>query len=82
MLFSNINKYFIQNKAFIKAINKGIAKLRKYYPKLGNLNNKNKALYLALILDPRIKEEGLDNIGLSSGIKSDIHTKLLKDYQM
>jgi hypothetical protein len=29
-----------------------IAKLRKYYPKIGVLNNKSKAFYLALILNP------------------------------
>jgi hypothetical protein len=46
------------------------------------LNNKSQALYLALILDPRIKKEGLANIGLSIGIISDIYAKLSADYQV
>jgi hypothetical protein len=37
------------------AINKGIAKLRKYYLKTRALNLRNKVLYLSLIFDPRIK---------------------------
>ena len=41
-----------------------------------SLNNKSKALYLALILDPRIKREGLTNIGLSTGITLDIFNRL------
>jgi hypothetical protein len=56
--------------------------LRKYYPKQGNLNNKSKALYLALILDPRIKREGLKNIGLTSGLITDIYNRLYTDYQV
>jgi hypothetical protein len=61
---------------------KGIAKLRKYYPKTGALNNKSKALYLALILDPRIKKEGLIGIGLTSGMATDIYNRLYTDYIM
>jgi hypothetical protein len=61
-------------------INKGIAKLRKYYLKTSVLENKSKALYLALILDPRIKREGLTRIGLTSGIESDIYNRLKTDY--
>ena len=57
-----------------------MAKLRKYYPKTGVLENKSKALYLALILDPRIKREGLTGIGLASGIESDIYNRLKTDY--
>jgi hypothetical protein len=67
---------------FSDAIDKGIAKLRKYYPKTGVLVNRSKALYLALILDPRIKREGLKAIGLSSGLISDIYDRLYMDYQM
>jgi len=61
-------------------INKGIAKLRKYYPKTRALNNKSKALYLALILDPRIKKEGLIGISLSSGIIINIYNRLYTNY--
>jgi hypothetical protein len=68
--------------AFINAINKGIAKLRKYYLKLSVLNNKNKALYLALTLNPRIKRKGLATIGLSSGIETDIYNRLRIDYNV
>jgi hypothetical protein len=57
---------------FSNAIDKGIAKLRKYYPKTGALVNKSKALYLALILNLRIKREELEVISLSSGLISDI----------
>jgi len=57
------------------AINKGIAKLRKYYPKTGALNNRYKALYLFLILSPRIKGEGLSLIGLTSGLSINIKYK-------
>ena len=61
-------------------MDKGIAKLKKYYLKQGNLNNKSKALYLALILDPRIKREGLSNIGLSSGLVNNIYNRLYTNY--
>ena len=57
-------------------------KLRKYYPKTRSINNKSKAFYLALILDPRIKKEGLSNIGLSTGITSDIESRLKTDYNV
>ena len=60
----------------------GIAKLRKYYPKTGILDNKSKALYLALILNPRIKQEGLSSISLSSGMSSDIYNRLKTDYNV
>ena len=46
------------------------------------MSNKSKALYLALILDPRIKREGLDNIKLSSGLTIDIYNRLYTDYQV
>jgi hypothetical protein len=36
---------------------------------------------LVLILDPRIKRQGLTGIGLSSGMASDIYNKLYSDYQ-
>ena len=35
---------------FINTINKGIAKLRKYYPKIAFTSPKSKALYISLIL--------------------------------
>ena len=44
------------------------------------MSNRSKALYLALILDPRIKREGLSNIGLGSGLESDIYNRLYTDY--
>jgi hypothetical protein len=59
-----------------------MAKLRKYYLKTSVLDNKSKALYLALILDPWIKQEGLTSIGLSSGISSDIYNRLKTDYNV
>jgi hypothetical protein len=46
------------------------------------LSNRSKALYLALILDPRIKREGLSNIRLGSGLESDIYNRLYTDYQV
>jgi hypothetical protein len=68
--------------AFINAVNKGIAKLRKYYLKLNILNNKNKVLYLALILNPRIKRKGLATIGFNSGIETNIYNRLRIDYNV
>ncbi|CZT10958.1 uncharacterized protein RAG0_15273 [Rhynchosporium agropyri] len=56
----------LNDPVFRDAINKGIAKLRKYYPKQG-INLNNRALYLSLILDPRIKRDGLELIGLTRG---------------
>jgi hypothetical protein len=37
---------------------------------------------LALILNPRIKKDGLIAIGLATGIISDIITRLETDYKM
>ncbi len=65
---------------FTEAINKGIAKLRKYFPKQG-ISTNNKALYLALLLDPRIKRDGLETIGLTRGQVTDIYNRLYEDYQ-
>jgi len=59
-----------------------MAKLRKYYLKTSLLNNKSKALYLALILDPRIKRDGLIGISLTSGIASNIYNRLETDYNV
>ena len=70
---------FKQNKAFTIAINKGIAKLQKYFPKTG-ISKTNKALYLSLILDPRIKREGLTTIGLIDGQASNIYNRLYTDF--
>ncbi|TVY31254.1 hypothetical protein LOCC1_G008683, partial [Lachnellula occidentalis] len=44
------------------------------------INNSNKAIYLALILDPRIKKAGLEGIRFTSRISSDIKTLLKADY--
>ena len=46
------------------------------------MDNKNKALYLAFILDPRIKRAGLAGIGLASGMVSDIYNRLKTDYNV
>jgi hypothetical protein len=46
------------------------------------LNNKSKAFYLAFILNPRIKREGLINISLSSSISSDIYNRLKTNYNV
>ena len=52
-----------------------------YYPKQGVLLNKSKAFYLSLIFDPRIKIKGLYNISISSGIISNIQSRLDLDYK-
>ncbi|TVY31259.1 hypothetical protein LOCC1_G008680 [Lachnellula occidentalis] len=65
---------------FSHAISLSIAKLRKYYPKYGIINDSNKAIYLALILDPRIKKAGLEGIRFTSGVSLDIETLLKADY--
>ena len=73
----------LQSKKVLKeAIEKGIAKLRKYYPKTRSINNKNKALYIALVLDPRIKLVSLSNIGFSTSIISDIETRFKEVYNI
>jgi hypothetical protein len=46
------------------------------------LDNKSKALYLALILNPRIKRAGLAGIGLAPEIVSDIYNRLETDYNV
>ncbi|TVY31256.1 hypothetical protein LOCC1_G008433, partial [Lachnellula occidentalis] len=65
---------------FSHAISLGVAKLRKYYPKYSIINDSNKAIYLALILDPRIKKAGLEGIRFTSRVLSDIETLLKADY--
>ena len=72
---------FNQDTNFSEAINKGIAKLRKYFPKQG-ISSNNKALYLSLLLDPRIKREGLEAIGLTRGQATDIYNRLYEEYQV
>jgi hypothetical protein len=72
----------IPSLVFTDTINKGITKLRKYYPKISVLDNRSKALYLALIINPRIKQEGLTSINLSSGISSDIYNRLKTNYNV
>ncbi|PVH68324.1 hypothetical protein DL98DRAFT_542502, partial [Cadophora sp. DSE1049] len=54
----------LNDPVFTDAINKGIAKLRKYYPKQ----------------DPRIKRDGLELIGLSRGQSTDIFNRLKEVY--
>ncbi|TVY31248.1 hypothetical protein LOCC1_G008760, partial [Lachnellula occidentalis] len=44
------------------------------------INDSNKAIYLALILNPRIKKAGLEGIGFTSRVSSDIETLLKADY--
>ncbi len=63
---------------FTKAIDLGLEKLKKYYPK-NNLADKTKALYLSLILDPRVKEDGLE-IYLEHEEVVDLKNKLLIEY--
>ena len=46
------------------------------------MDNKSKALYLALILDPRIKRAGLAGIELAPGIVSNIYNRLETDYNV
>ncbi|PVH69969.1 hypothetical protein DL98DRAFT_541215, partial [Cadophora sp. DSE1049] len=72
----------INDPNFTDAINRGLIKLRKYYPKTGNTSEKNKSLYLALILDPRIKQEGLEVIGLSRNQAFDIYHRLEEVYNI
>ena len=59
-----------------------LAKFWKNYLKIGGLDNKSKALYLALILDLRIRKEGLYSISLTSDIITNIYNKLQTDYTM
>jgi hypothetical protein len=56
------------------AIDKGMAKLRKYYLKTRALNNKYKVLYLSLI--------SLLFIGLTSGLSINIKNKLKEEYKL
>jgi hypothetical protein len=49
---------------------------------MGVLNNKSKAFYLALILNPRVKKEGLINISLSFNITSNIYNRLKTNYKV
>ena len=67
---------------FTDAINSSIAKLWKYYPKTGVLDNKSKSFYLSIIFDPRIKEEGLKAMGLLTGFIFDILARLRIDFNM
>ncbi len=68
----------VQTPEFTKAIDLGLEKLKKYYPK-NNLANKTKALYLSLILDPRVKEDGLESF-LEYGEVVDLKNKLRVKY--
>ena len=46
------------------------------------MDNKSKALYLALILNSRIKRVRLAGIGLAPGMLSDIYNRLETDYNI
>jgi hypothetical protein len=50
--------------------------------KTGVLDNKSKALYLALIFGSRIKQEGLTSIGLFTSISLNIYNGLKTDCNM
>jgi hypothetical protein len=54
--------------------------LRKYYPRNIVINEKNKSIYIALLLDPRIKRDGLESIGIPRTQAIDIYNKLKIDY--
>jgi hypothetical protein len=54
--------------------------LRKYYPRNAGINKKNKAIYMVLLLDPRIKQEGLEGIGISHRQAVDTYNKLYEEY--
>jgi hypothetical protein len=54
--------------------------LRKYYPNNTGINTKNKAIYIVLLLDPRIKRAGLELTGITSSRATDIKTKLDIEY--
>jgi hypothetical protein len=55
-----------------------MAKLRKYFPKQG-LKESTRSLYLSLILDSRIKKEGLKEL-LDNREAVDIKNKLEVEY--
>ena len=46
---------------------------------MSNLREKDIALFLGLILDLRVKEQGLNALGLSIGFISDIKTNAFKE---
>ena len=81
IIIINIYTNLLQTEIFTRAIDKGITKLQKYFPKTG-INQSNKALYLSLILDPRIKKDGLEAIGLTYGQTIDIYNRLVTDYNI
>ena len=62
-----------------KSFNKEITKLRKYFLKT-NINQDNKALYLSLILNPRIKKNSLEAISLTQGQIINIYNRLYIDF--
>ncbi len=43
---------------------------------------RDSVLTLSLILDPRIKKDSLEAIGLSQGQVTDIYNRLVTDYNM
>ena len=54
--------------------------MRKYYLKTLTISLRNKVLYISLILSLKIKQEGLQAIGLTLGQISDIYTSLKTEY--
>ncbi|CZR70301.1 uncharacterized protein PAC_20205 [Phialocephala subalpina] len=82
-IYNKLNrvKEELNNPTFSAVINKGIAKLRSYIPNKGNIQESNKSLYMALILDPRIRRSRLQAAGLSRGQEADTYNKLYADYQ-
>lgn len=78
--YYNILTFIQKEEIFKNAINKAIAKLRKYYPTNTYIGSNRKALYYSLILDPRLKTKGLEGL-LTSGQISDILSHLKEDYK-
>jgi hypothetical protein len=56
--------------------------LRKYYPKNAGLNKNNKAIYIVLLLDLRVKRDGLESTGINHRQAMDIYNKFYIEYQM
>jgi hypothetical protein len=55
--------------------------ISEYFLKTG-INQANKALYLSLILNPRIKKNGLEAISLIQGQIININNRLYIDFQV
>ncbi|KAH7310188.1 hypothetical protein BKA65DRAFT_485123 [Rhexocercosporidium sp. MPI-PUGE-AT-0058] len=81
LIYMKLENFKVNFRLFIDAINSGIAKLRKYYLRLGILNNKSKNFYILLILDFRLKE-GLKALGFFAGFISDIKARLKTNFNV